>query len=119
MVNGSIASSAVTVNSGAILAGTGTVGATTINSGGIFAPGAAGGTPATMTVQGNLAFQSGALYLVQVNPSTASSDRELPWAAAPTSPAPCRRCSRRAGMHRAPTPSSRLLANSAAPHSTM
>ena len=26
-----------------------------------------------MTVQGNLAFQSGALYLVQVNPSTASS----------------------------------------------
>jgi outer membrane autotransporter protein len=75
VVNGSIASSAVTVNSGAILAGTGTVGATTINSGGIFAPGAAGGTPATMTVQGNLAFQSGALYLVQVNPSTASSDK--------------------------------------------
>ena len=26
-----------------------------------------------MTVAGNLAFQSGALYLVQVNPSTASS----------------------------------------------
>ncbi|MGZ3284315.1 MAG: autotransporter-associated beta strand repeat-containing protein, partial [Xanthobacteraceae bacterium] len=75
VVNGSIASSAVTVNSGAILAGTGTVGATTINSGGTFAPGAAGGTPATMTVQGNLAFQSGALYLVQVNPSTASSDK--------------------------------------------
>ena len=72
VVNGSIADSAVIVNSGAMLAGTGTVGATTINSGGIFAPGP-GGTPGTMTVQGNLAFQSGALYLVQVNPSTASS----------------------------------------------
>ena len=39
-------------------------------SGGTFAP---GNSPGTMTVQGNLAFQSGALYLVQVNPSTASS----------------------------------------------
>jgi autotransporter-associated beta strand protein len=69
-VNGSIANSAVTVNSGATLAGIGTVGPTTINSGGTFAPGT---SPGTMTVQGNLAFQSGALYLVQVNPSTASS----------------------------------------------
>jgi len=69
-VNGSIASSAVTVNSGATLSGTGTVGATTINSGGTFAP---GNSPGTITVAGNLAFQSGALYLVQVNPSTASS----------------------------------------------
>jgi outer membrane autotransporter protein len=69
-VNGSIANSAVTVNAGATLAGIGTVGATTINSGGIFAPGT---SPGTITVQGNLAFQSGAIYLVQVNPSTASS----------------------------------------------
>jgi T5SS/PEP-CTERM-associated repeat protein/autotransporter-associated beta strand protein len=69
-VNGSIANSAVTVNSGATLAGIGTVGATTINSGGMFAP---GNSPGTMTVAGNLAFQSGAFYLVQVNPSTASS----------------------------------------------
>jgi len=73
-VNGSIANSAVTVNSGATLGGTGIVGATTINSGGIFAPGTAG-TPAAMTVQGNLAFQSGALYLVRVTPSNASSDK--------------------------------------------
>jgi autotransporter-associated beta strand protein len=69
VVNGSIANSSVTVNSGATLADIGTVGATTINSGGTFAPGT---SPGTMTVQGNLAFQSGALYLVQVNPSTAS-----------------------------------------------
>jgi len=70
VVNGSIANSAVTVNAGATLAGIGTVGATKINSGGTFAP---GNSPGTITVQGNLAFQSGALYLVQVNPSTASS----------------------------------------------
>jgi autotransporter-associated beta strand protein len=69
-VNGSIANSAVTVNSGATLSGIGTVGGLTINSGGTFAP---GNSPGTMTVQGNLAFQSGALYLVQINSTTASS----------------------------------------------
>jgi outer membrane autotransporter protein len=70
IVNGSIASSAVTVNSGATLSGTGTVGGLTINNGGTFAP---GNSPGTMTVAGNLAFQSGALYVVQINSSTASS----------------------------------------------
>src|SRR6266446_5183983 len=70
IVNGSIANSAVAVNAGAMLAGTGTVGATTIASGGTFAP---GNSPGTMTVAGNLAFQSGALYVVQVNSTTASS----------------------------------------------
>jgi autotransporter-associated beta strand protein len=70
VVTGAIANSAVTVNAGGTLAGTGTVGATTIMSGGTFAPGNSLGT---MTVQGNLAFQSGAIYLVQVTPSTASS----------------------------------------------
>jgi autotransporter-associated beta strand protein len=70
VVNGSIANSAVTVNTGAMLAGTGTVGPTTINNGGAFAP---GNSPGTIMVAGNLAFQSGALYLVQVNPSNASS----------------------------------------------
>jgi fibronectin-binding autotransporter adhesin len=69
IVNGSIANSAVTVNSGATLAGTGTVGATTILSGGTLAP---GNSPGTITVAGNLAFQSGAIYLVQVTPSIAS-----------------------------------------------
>jgi autotransporter-associated beta strand protein len=72
LVNGSIANSAVTVNSGAVLAGGGTVGSTTINNGGMFAPGPTS-TPSSMTVQGSLAFQSGALYLVQVTSSTASS----------------------------------------------
>ena len=73
IVDGSIASSGLTtVSSGAMLGGSGTVGATSILSGGTFAPGPSG-TPGTMTVAGNLAFQSGALYVVQVSPSTAST----------------------------------------------
>lgn len=71
-VNGSIASSSMTtVNAGATLTGTGTVGNTTIASGGALAPG--NSTPGSlMTVNGSLAFQSGALYMVQLNPTTAS-----------------------------------------------
>ena len=72
-VDSSIAmSSQTTVNSGATLFGTGTVGNTQINSGSIFAPGALGTPGTSMTVQGNLAFQSGAIYLVQISPTTAS-----------------------------------------------
>ena len=71
-VDGSIASSSLTtVNSGATLTGVGTVGNTMIANGGTFMPG--NGTPgSSMTVAGNLAFQSGAAYLVQLNPATAS-----------------------------------------------
>jgi autotransporter-associated beta strand protein len=71
-VDGSIASSSgITVNSGTVLTGTGTVGAITVNSGGTLAPG--NGTPgSSLAISGSLAFQSGAIYLVQVNPSTAS-----------------------------------------------
>src|SRR6201991_1044513 len=64
-----------TLNGGAFvsrgaLTGAGTVANLTV-SGGIFAPG--NGTPGSfMTVTGNLAFQSGALYLVALNPATAS-----------------------------------------------
>jgi uncharacterized protein with beta-barrel porin domain len=72
-VDGSIVlSSLVSVNGGGTLTGAGTVGATQINSGGTFAPGTPGVPATSMTVGGNLAFQSGALYLVQINPSTAS-----------------------------------------------
>jgi autotransporter-associated beta strand protein/probable HAF family extracellular repeat protein len=72
-VDGSIASSSLTsVNNGGMLIGTGTVGNTQINSGGTFAPGAAGVPGTAMTVQGNLAFQSGALYVVQINPATST-----------------------------------------------
>src|SRR6202011_3736529 len=54
---------ATNVNGGT-LAGTGTVSATTVNNGGTLAPG--NGTPGTsLAVSGSLAFQSGAIYLVQ------------------------------------------------------
>jgi autotransporter-associated beta strand protein len=71
-VDGSIESSSqTTVNANGTLAGAGTVGNTTIASGGIFAPGNT--TPGSfITVAGNLAFQSGALYLVQFSSTTSS-----------------------------------------------
>jgi autotransporter-associated beta strand protein len=72
-VSGSIATSSLTtVKSGAMLVGSGTVGNTQINSGATFAPGAPGAPGTSMTVSGNIAFQSGAIYLVQVNPTSAS-----------------------------------------------
>jgi autotransporter-associated beta strand protein len=72
VVMGSIASSSVTtVGGGAMLTGTGTVGNTTVNSGGLFAPGN-GTAGSSMAIAGNLAFQSGAAYLVQIGPPAAS-----------------------------------------------
>jgi len=72
-VNGSIAASSLTsVNSGGTLFGTGTVGNTQINSGGKLIAGA--GTPgSSLAISGSLAFQSGAIYVTALNPSTASS----------------------------------------------
>jgi autotransporter-associated beta strand protein len=71
-VDGSTApSSLTTVNANAALTGTGTVGNTTIASGGLFAPGN-GAAGSAISVSGNLAFQSGAAYLVQVNPAMSS-----------------------------------------------
>ena len=71
-VEGSIASSSLTtVNSGGTLTGAGITGNATIAGGGIFMPG--NGTPgSSMTVAGSLAFQSGALYLVQVTSATST-----------------------------------------------
>jgi hypothetical protein len=46
------------------------VGSTVVNAGGFLAP---GNSPGTITVAGNLALQSGAFYVVQVNPTTAST----------------------------------------------
>jgi uncharacterized protein with beta-barrel porin domain len=70
-VEGTLANSTFTVNGG-LLTGKGIVGATQINNGGTFAPGTPGSPGTSMTISGNLAFQSGAIYLVQINPSTAS-----------------------------------------------
>ena len=70
-VDGSIASSILTTVNAGTLSGAGFVGATTVASGGSFAPGS-GAAGSFMTVSGNLAFQSGALYLVQLNSTTSS-----------------------------------------------
>ncbi|WP_426614610.1 hypothetical protein [Bradyrhizobium sp. McL0616] len=73
IVDGSIASSSqTTVNSNGALGGSGTVGKTLINAGGFLVPGPVG-TPGSINVAGSLAFQSGAFYFVQLNPSTAST----------------------------------------------
>jgi autotransporter-associated beta strand protein len=71
-VEGSIASSVLTtVNAGGALTGAGTVGDTVIANGGILVPG--NGVPGSfLTVSGNLAFQSGALYLVTLNSTTST-----------------------------------------------
>ncbi|WP_456717138.1 autotransporter domain-containing protein [Bradyrhizobium sp. USDA 4353] len=71
LINGTLTNSATTINNGGTLGGTGTVNSVTVASGGTFAPGS-GVAGSTMTVQGSLAFTSGAIYLVQVDPSTAS-----------------------------------------------
>jgi autotransporter-associated beta strand protein len=66
-VNGSIASSNVTVNPGGTLGGNGTVGNTTIN-GGALAPGNSIGL---LTVQGSLVFTAASSYMVEVSPANA------------------------------------------------
>ncbi len=62
----------MTVNSGGTLGGTGIVDplTVTINSGATFAPGTAGVPGTSITIAGNLAFASGALYVVYLNPTT-------------------------------------------------
>jgi uncharacterized protein with beta-barrel porin domain len=70
-VNGTLANASMTVSAGGTLGGSGTVGNTTVASGGTLLPG--NGTPGSfLAVAGNLAFQSGALYLVEVNPATST-----------------------------------------------
>jgi uncharacterized protein with beta-barrel porin domain len=70
-VNGTLANATMTVSAGGILGGNGTVGNTTVASGGTLLPG--NGTPGSfLSVTGNLAFQAGALYLVQLSPATST-----------------------------------------------
>ena len=69
IVNGTV--SDPTINSGGLLTGTAATGDTLINSGGTFAPGS-GTAGSSMTIAGSLAFTSGALYVVSINPVTAS-----------------------------------------------
>jgi uncharacterized protein with beta-barrel porin domain len=72
LVNGTMPNSTMAVNTGGTLGGSGTVGATQINAGGSFAPGMPGTPGTSMTVNGSLAFQSGAQYVIALNPATSS-----------------------------------------------
>ncbi|KRE22621.1 hypothetical protein ASE66_25895 [Bosea sp. Root483D1] len=72
IVNGSLADSAVTVASGARLGGSGTVGATTLASGSRITPGNSIGT---LTVNGAYVQNAGAVYEVEIDPGTVTSDR--------------------------------------------
>jgi len=71
-VNGSI-TSPISVGGGAMLAGTGTIiGNTTMNSGGLLAP--AGSSLGTLSIVGNVAFNTGSTFSVQTSPD-GSSDK--------------------------------------------
>lgn len=70
-VNGSLASSPVTVQANAVLSGTGTVGGLVVQNGGTAAPGNSIGT---LNVAGNVGFQAGSIYQVEVN-AAGQSDR--------------------------------------------
>ena len=70
-VNGSI-TSPVTINGGGTLAGTGVLADVNVNNGGTLSPGAIGAPGTFMMLTGNLAFQSGAFYLVNIGPTAAS-----------------------------------------------
>ena len=68
VVNGSVANSAVAVQSGAVLGGQGRIGDLTAQSGGIVAPGVM--MPfTTLNVAGNASFGPGSTFLVNVNPA--------------------------------------------------
>ncbi|WP_245288127.1 autotransporter domain-containing protein [Bradyrhizobium sp. Ec3.3] len=73
-VEGTITTSAATVNAGGALTGAGTLApqTLTVNAGGLLAPGN-GTSGSSFTIIGNLALQSGAIYLVQLDPAAASS----------------------------------------------
>ena len=69
IVNGSIASSSLlTVNAGGTVGGTGILPSTVIGNGGTLAPGNFIGT---IMVQGNLIFNAGSMYAVELSPSAA------------------------------------------------
>ena len=70
-VTGSLANSAVTLQMGTSLAGTGTVGALTAQSGATVSPGSTIGSIATLPVNGALNLATGSTLAVDLNPATA------------------------------------------------
>ncbi len=71
IVNGSLSGSALTVQSGARLGGSGTVGASTLASGSRITPGNSIGT---LTINGAYVQGAGSVYEVELDPKTVTSD---------------------------------------------
>ncbi|MER0237166.1 autotransporter domain-containing protein [Fulvimarina sp. MAC8] len=71
-VNGSLAGSVVTTQSGSILSGSGTVGGIVAQAGSTISP---GNSPGTLTVNGNYVAQPGSAYAVELVPGTTTSDK--------------------------------------------
>ncbi len=69
-VDGTLGGS-VEIGSGSVLGGGGTIGATTVGAGGTIAPGNSIGT---LNVDGDLTFEAGSVYRVDVDPGGTSSD---------------------------------------------
>ncbi|WP_024280265.1 autotransporter domain-containing protein [Xanthobacter sp. 126] len=63
LANAALGASVFTVQTGGVLAGQGTIGGLVVNSGGVAAP---GNSPGTLTVKGDVAFNSGSVYRVDV-----------------------------------------------------
>ncbi|MFG1352810.1 autotransporter domain-containing protein, partial [Xanthobacter autotrophicus] len=63
LANAALDASVFTVQTGGVLAGQGTIGGLVVNSGGVAAP---GNSPGTLTVKGDVAFNSGSVYQVDV-----------------------------------------------------
>jgi T5SS/PEP-CTERM-associated repeat protein/autotransporter-associated beta strand protein len=87
LVNGSIAASAVGVQSGAVLAGNGWVGATTVLAGGTIAPG--NNSIGTLHVNGTYIQKLGSTYQVLVDPNSNASSMIAVTGAATWPMAPC------------------------------
>lgn len=75
-VDGSIADSAVTVESGAVLSGSGTVGGIVLNLGSTISP---GNSPGTLTVDGDAFWNAGANYNWQIHDATGVAGSPTGW----------------------------------------
>ena len=76
------AAAAVTVNSGAILGGSGSIGGPlTVTAGGIVSP---GNSPGTLTVNGNAQFQANSTFAVEINGVTAGTQHDQLVVSGPT-----------------------------------
>ncbi|HUI15770.1 MAG TPA: autotransporter domain-containing protein [Xanthobacteraceae bacterium] len=76
LVNGDLSSASSLTVTGGTLGGIGTVGDTQIDGGGTLAPGS-GSPSGTLTVSGNLAFNTGSFYAIQIAPGAGNNSKTV------------------------------------------